>query len=263
MFCDDASNPGSEVSVVHGFAPPATCCEQFADRSVTRLPLHPGIKRILRLLCLTLVHLRRPISARPGARSGHGRPKTCLLNACTCEGTRARPGFSNSNARSTYTPCAWRKQDRASSLQELNRPPGQVPSGGIYAFDVRQTLTPYLLPWLLLLEATSFWLSLSLTLSLSLLLSFSLDLSLSLWASTVCPDMHGPGTTEWACLGSQATMFKCVGCAEHSKTQDSKTHTHTRTPPHPLTHTHNTDTHTHTPHTRTHTHTQVIPRDCR
>ena len=167
---------------------------------------------------------------------GHGRPKTCLLNACTCEGTRARPGFSNSNARSTYTPCAWRKQDRASSLQELNRPPGQVPSGGIYAFDVRQTLTPYLLPWLLLLEATSFWLSLSLTLSLSLLLSFSLDLSLSLWASTVCPDMNGPGTTEfspfngpgtteWACLGSQATMFKCVGCAEHSKTQESKTHT--------------------------------------
>ena len=151
----------------------------------------------------------------------------------------------------------WRKQDRASSLQELHRPPGQVPRGGIYAFDVRQTLTPYLLPWLLLLEATSFWLSLSLTLSLSLLLSFSLDLSLSLWASTVCPDMHGPGTTEWACLGSQATMFKCVGCAEHSKTQDSKTHTHTRTPPHPLTHTHNTDTHTHTPHTRTHTHTHT------
>jgi len=67
---------------------------------------------------------------------GHGRPKTCLLNACTCEGTRARPGFSNSNAGSTYTPCAWRKKDRASSLQKLNnRPPGQVPSGGIYALD--------------------------------------------------------------------------------------------------------------------------------
>ena len=155
----------------------------------------------------------------------------------------------------------WRKQDRASSLQELHRPPGQVPRGGIYAFDVRQTLTPYLLPWLLLLEATSFWLSLSLALSRSLSLSFSLDLSLSLWASTVCPDMHGPGTTEWACLGSQATMFKCVGCAEHSKTQDSKTHTHTRTPPHPLTHTHNTDTHTHTPHTRTHTLTHTHNTD--
>jgi hypothetical protein len=70
---------------------------------------------------------------------GHGRPKTCLLNACTCEGRRARPSFSNSNARSTYTPCAWRKQDSACSLQELNRPPGQVPSGGIYSFDVRQT----------------------------------------------------------------------------------------------------------------------------
>jgi len=113
----------------------------------------------------------------------------------------------------------WRKQDRASSLQELHRPPGQVPRGGIYAFDVRQTLTPYLLPWLLLLEATSFWLSLSLALSRSLSLSFSLDLSLSLWASTVCPDMHGPGTTEWACLGSQATMFKCVGCAQHNQTR--------------------------------------------
>ena len=189
MFCDDASNPGSQVSVVHGFAPPATCCEQFADRSVTRLPLHPGIKRILRLLCLTLVHLRRPISARPGARSGHGRPKTCLLNACTCEGTRARPGFSNSNARSTYTPCAWRKQDRASSLQELHRPPGQVPRGGIYAFDVRQTLTPYLLPWLLLLEATSFWLSLSLY-SLSFSPALFLSRSLSLPLGQYCVSRH-------------------------------------------------------------------------
>ena len=120
---------------------------------------------------------------------GHGRPKTCLLNACTCEGTRARPGFSNSNARSTYTPCAWRKQDRASSLQELNRPPGQVPSGGIYAFDVRQTLTPYLLPWLLLLEATSFWLSLSLY-SLSFSPALFLSRSLSLPLGQYCVSRH-------------------------------------------------------------------------
>jgi hypothetical protein len=73
-------------------------------------------------------------------------PKT----ACTCHGTLARPGFSVSNARSTYTPCAGRKKERASALQGLNRPSGQVPGGGMYAFDVRPALTPYLLPWLLL-----------------------------------------------------------------------------------------------------------------
>jgi hypothetical protein len=85
-----------------------------------------GIKRILRLLCLTLVHLRRPISARPGARSGHGRPKTCLLNACTCEGTRARPGFSDSNARSTYTPCGANKTAQAPCKSYID-PQGRFP----------------------------------------------------------------------------------------------------------------------------------------
>ena len=146
----------------------------------------------------------------------------------------------------------WRKQDRASSLQELHRPPGQVPRGGIYAFDVRQTLTPYLLPWLLLLEATSFWLSLSLALSRSLSLSISLSPSGPVLCVQTC---MGPARLNGHALGHRRQ--KCVGCAEHSKTQDSKTHTHTRTPPHPLTHTHNTDTHTHTPHTRTHTHTHT------
>jgi hypothetical protein len=41
----------------------------------------------------------------------------------------------------------------------------------------------------------------------------------SAWAVQSKARRNGPGTTEWACLGSQATMFKCVGCAEQSKTQ--------------------------------------------
>ena len=150
------------------------------DEGITQPRFYCGIPRcspgFAMMLQILAVKSALCTGLPPRRLVGHGRPKTCLLNACTCEGTRARPGFSNSNARSTYTPCAWRKQDRASSLQKLNnRPPGQVPSGGIYAFDVRQTLTPYLLPYLLLLEATSFWLSLSLALSRSLSLSISLS----------------------------------------------------------------------------------------